>query len=396
MFDTFEKLADDPILGLIGAYKNDNNPQKIDLGAGVYKNLEGITPIFEAVKRAETLKLENETSKTYTGIEGDPLFCETIQSLILGADHPAIKEDRSCAISAPGGSGALRVAGEVINGWKEGAHLWVSNPSWPNHTPLLATAGLTISDYPYYDGENHVIRTDEMMDQISKLGKEDILLLHGCCHNPSGADLSFEHWQEIARLAQHNGFMPFVDFAYQGLGKGLDKDAEGMRYLVSQVPEIIIAYSCSKNFGLYRDRVGAAMIVTEHKSSSEAAWTHMKSVARRLYSVPPAHGAILVGMILSDPDLKLNWETELEEMQTRINSLRVLFTETMKRKSSNVDYEFINSQNGMFSILGLTVEQVLRLRSEFSVYMVNSSRINIAGISPENVDYLADAIIAVL
>jgi aspartate aminotransferase len=395
MFDTFEKLADDPILGLIGAYKNDNNPQKIDLGAGVYKNLGGITPVFEAIKRAETLKLENETSKTYTGIEGDPLFCETIQSLILGADHPAIKEGRSCAISAPGGSGALRVAGEVINGWKEGAHLWVSDPSWPNHTPLLATAGLTISNYPYYNGDNHEIRTDEMMDQITKLGKEDILLLHGCCHNPSGADLSFEHWQEIARLAQHNGFIPFIDFAYQGLGKGLDKDAEGMRYLVSQVPEIIIAYSCSKNFGLYRDRVGAAMIVTEQKTSTEAAWTHMKSVARRLYSVPPAHGAILVGMILSDPELKMNWESELKEMQTRINSLRVLFTQAMKRKGSRVDYDFINVQNGMFSILGLTVEQVLRLRSEFSVYMVNSSRINIAGISPENVDYLADAIIAV-
>ena len=315
--------------------------------------------------------------------------------MILGADHPAIKEGRSCAISAPGGSGALRVAGEVINGWKEGAHLWVSDPSWPNHTPLLATAGLTISNYPYYNGDNHEIRTDEMMDQITKLGKEDILLLHGCCHNPSGADLSFEHWQEIARLAQHNGFIPFIDFAYQGLGKGLDKDAEGMRYLVSQVPEIIIAYSCSKNFGLYRDRVGAAMIVTEQKTSTEAAWTHMKSVARRLYSVPPAHGAILVGMILSDPELKMNWESELKEMQTRINSLRVLFTQAMKRKGSRVDYDFINVQNGMFSILGLTVEQVLRLRSEFSVYMVNSSRINIAGISPENVDYLADAIIAV-
>jgi aspartate aminotransferase len=395
MFDTFEKLADDPILGLVGAYKNDKNPKKIDLGAGVYKNIDGIAPVFDAIKCAETLKLENETSKTYTGIEGDPLFCETIQSLILGADHPAIKDGRSRAISAPGGSGALRVAGEVINGWKEGAHVWVSDPSWPNHTPLLATAGLTISDYPYYDGENHVIRTDQMMDQISKLGKEDTLLLHGCCHNPSGADLSFEHWQEIARLAEKNGFMPFVDFAYQGLGNGLDKDAEGMRYLVSKVPEIIIAYSCSKNFGLYRDRVGAAMIVTEQKASSEAAWTHMKSVARRLYSVPPAHGAILVGMILSDSDLKLNWEAELEEMQSRINSLRVLFTEAMVRKGSSIDYEFINSQNGMFSILGLTVEQVQRLQSEFSVYMVNSSRINIAGISPENVDYLADAIIAV-
>jgi aspartate aminotransferase len=395
MFDTFEKLADDPILGLIGAYKSDENPNKIDLGAGVYKNTDGITPVFAAVKYAESLKLENEISKTYTGIEGDPLFCETIQSLVLGSDHPVIKNDRSSAISAPGGSGALRVAGEVINGWKTGANLWVSDPSWPNHTPLLATAGLTIHDYPYYDGKNHVILIDQMMDQISKLGREDILLLHGCCHNPSGADLSMDQWREITRLAQKNGFIPFVDFAYQGLGNGLDKDAEGMRFMASQVPEMIIAYSCSKNFGLYRDRVGSAIIVAENKTASQAAWTHMKSVARRLYSVPPAHGAILVGMILSDDELKASWETELDKMQHHINTLRVLFTDTIRAKGSNIDFDFINSQYGMFSILGLTVEQVQRLRTEFSVYMVNSSRINIAGISPENVNYLANAIIAV-
>jgi aspartate aminotransferase len=396
MFDAFEKLPDDPILGLIGAYKNDANPNKVDLGAGVYKNEKGITPVFEAVKRAETRKLENENSKTYTGIEGDPAFCETIKTLALGEGHPAITEGRVSAVSTPGGSGALRVAGEVINEWKNGARLWVSTPTWPNHIPLLGTAGLSISEYAYYDGEQHGLKSTEMLDQIAKLGKDDTLLLHGCCHNPTGADLTFEHWKEITRLARKNGFTPFVDFAYQGLGRGLEKDAEGMRYLASNVPEIIIAYSCSKNFGLYRDRVGATIIVTDRKTSSDAVWTHMKSVARRLYSVPPAHGAILVGMILGDPELKQSWTAELDGMQIRINSLRKLFTDAMAVKGSKVDFSFINSQFGMFSILGLSVEQVQRLRSEFSIYMVNSSRINVAGISPDNVDYLTDSILAVL
>jgi aspartate aminotransferase len=395
MFETFEKLPDDPILGLIGAYKNDKNPDKIDLSVGVYKNEDGITPVFGAVKRAETLKLESEISKTYTGIEGDPLFCETIQSLVLGANHPAVLDGRSRAISAPGGSGALRVLGEVINAWKSGARLWVSSPSWPNHSPLLGTAGLSISVYPYYNAENHTLHTDRMLDKISKLGKEDILLLHACCHNPSGADLSFDDWKEITRLAQNNGFMPFIDCAYQGLGKDLDKDAEGFRHMVSELPETVIAYSCSKNFGLYRDRVGAAIIVSQNKTSTEAAWTHMKSVARRLYSVPPAHGAIVVGMILSDPELRQSWESELGLMQNRINGLRGLFTDTMQRKGSDLDFSFINSQYGLFSILGLSEEQVQRLRSEFSIYMVNSSRINIAGVSPESVDYLTDSILAV-
>ena len=307
-----------------------------------------------------------------------------------------MKDGRSCAISAPGGSGALRVAGEVINNWKPGANLWVSRPSWPNHTPLLGTAGLTIKEYPYYDVEQHALLDGPMMEQISRLGKDDILLLHGCCHNPTGADLSLDHWREITSLAEKNGFIPFVDCPYQGLGNGLDEDTAGLRHLADSVPELIVAYSCSKNFGLYRDRVGSSIIVTENKTSSEAAWSHMKSVARRLYSVPPAHGAILVGMILGESELRQNWETELSIMQKRINDLRETFADQMQTKGSNRDFEFIKSQNGMFSILGLSVEQVQRLRSEFSIYMVNSSRINIAGVSVDNVDYLTESILSVL
>lgn len=396
MFEAFEKLPDDPILGLSTAYQKDTNPAKVDLGVGVYRDEKGKTPVFAAVKRAETIKLEQESSKTYTGIEGDPLFNECIQKLILGDKHPSLADGRSCTIVGPGGSGSLRVGAEVINSWKPGANVWVSRPSWPNHIPLIGTAGLTMKEYPYYDDQGHRIRTEQMLDQISKLGSNDVLLLHSCCHNPTGADLDMNHWKEIARLAQKNGFIPFVDAAYQGLGRGLEADVEGLRYLAAAVPEIIIAYSCSKNFGLYRDRVGALQIVTKNQTTTEAVKSHMKSVARRLYSVPPAHGAIIVGMILADSVLKQSWSSELEGMCGRINSMRKLFTEQMQQKGSKQDFSFIRSQYGMFSMLGLSVEQVQRLRTEYSVYMASSSRINIAGISSANINYLTDSVLAVV
>ena len=396
MFEAFEKLPDDPILGLTAAYQADTNQRKVDLGVGVYRDAKGKTPVFDAVKRAEAIKLEKETSKTYTGIEGDPVFNEYIQKLILGDSHPSLADGRSCAIVGPGGSGSLRVAAEVINSWKPGAKVWVSKPSWPNHIPLIGTAGLSMNEYPYFDDQTHSIKTDQMLDQIGKLGSNDVLLLHACCHNPTGADLDMDLWKEITRLAQKNGFIPFVDFAYQGLGKSVEADAEGLRYLAAAVPEMIIAYSCSKNFGLYRDRVGALQIVTKNQTSTEAVKSHMKSVARRLYSVPPAHGAILVGMILADPVLKQSWSKELESMCERINSMRTLFTEQMQKKGSKQDFSFVRSQYGMFSILGLSVEQVQKLKKEYSVYMVNSSRVNIAGISKDNIGYLTDSVLAVL
>lgn len=396
MFEQFEKLPDDPILGLTAAYLGDSNPRKVDLGVGVYRDEKGKTPVFAAVKRAEAMKLEKEFSKTYTGIEGDPLFNEQIQKLILGDNHPSLHDGRSCAIVGPGGSGSLRVAAEVINSWKPGTNVWVNKPTWPNHIPLIGTAGLTMKEYPYYDDQGHRIRTAEMLEQISKLGPNDVLLLHACCHNPTGADLVMDHWKEITRLAQKNGFVPFVDFAYQGLGEGVDEDAAGLRYLAAAVPEIIIAYSCSKNFGLYRERVGTLQIVTKNQTTTEAVKSHMKSVARRLYSVPPAHGATIVGMILTDAALKQSWSSELDAMCKRINSMRKLFTEQMERKGSKQDFSFVRSQYGMFSILGLSVEQVQRLKKEFSVYMVNSSRVNIAGISKDNIDYLTDSVLAVL
>ena len=396
MFEALSKLPEDPILGLAIAYNNDKNLAKIDLGAGVYKDGKGITPIFEAVKRAEALKLEQEQTKAYTGIQGDPVFCKKIQSLILGEENQILKDQRTCAIASPGGSGALRVAAEVINSWRPGANLWVSKPSWPNHIPLLGTAGLTMDEYPYYDPKTHSVQHEAMLDSIAKLGKQDILLLHACCHNPTGADMTIEHWKEIASLADKNGFIPFIDFAYQGLGAGIEQDAEGLRLIANTVPEIIIAYSCSKNFGLYRDRIGGLIVITESKQVADATWSHMKNVARRLYSIPPAHGAMIVGNILSDPELKESWETELNKMCKRINDLRSLFASTMKKKGSTQDFSFTEAHNGMFSILGLSTDQVQRLKNDYSIYMANSSRVNMAGVSHENIDYLTNSILAVL
>lgn len=396
MFEAFEKLPDDPILGLTTAYNADPNPNKIDLGAGVYKTEDGNTPIFSAVKKAEAVRLETETSKGYTPISGDPLFAERIQPLILGEGHAALRQGRSCAVSTPGGSGALRLAAELINSWKPGVNLWLCKPSWPNHIPLLGKAGVNIKEYPYYDHASHGLFFDDMLEALAVLGPQDVVLLHGCCHNPTGADLTPEQWREVAKLAGERGFVPLVDFAYQGLGDGVDKDSEGVRMLTDTVPEILIAYSCSKNFGLYRDRIGALQVVTAERSHTEAAFSHMKSIARRLYSVPPAHGAMVVGTILSDEKLRRSWEEELDGMCRRINDLRALFADTMKKKGSPRDFDFIRDQKGMFSFLGLNKEQVQKLRNDYSIYCVDNSRINVAGISPGNVDYLTDSILSVI
>lgn len=396
MFEAFEKLSDDPILGLTVAYNADNNPDKIDLGAGVYKTEDGNTPIFTAVKKAEKIRLETETTKTYTPISGDPAFCERIQPLVLGDGSDVLKDGRACTAATPGGSGGLRLAAELINSWKAGASLWVSSPTWGNHTPLMGQAGLRIKEYPYYDRDSHGIRFEAMLETLAGLGPDDVVLLHGCCHNPTGADLTPEQWREVAGLADQRGFVPLVDFAYQGLGDGLVPDAEGVRILAESLPEFLITYSCSKNFGLYRDRVGALIAVTADRSASEAVLSHMKVNARRLYSVPPAHGAVIVAAILADSGLKQEWETELEGMCQRINDLRSLFAETMKKKGSPRDFDFIRQEKGMFSFLGLEKELVQKLRNEYSIYFVDNSRINVAGISPGNIDYLTDSILAVL
>lgn len=396
MFETIEKLPADPILGLTAAYDEDRSPTKVDLGVGVYRDESGQTPIFAAVKRAENLWLDRESTKVYLPPPGYPEFNSAIQHLILGAAHRALAENRVRSVMTPGGCGAVRVGAELLNRSRPGAAIWVSKPTWANHVPLLSSAALKISEYPYYDEQRHVVDFDAMLEALRRAGKHDIVLLHGCCHNPTGQDLNREQWQAVNRLAEKQGFLPFVDLAYQGLGDGLEEDAYGARLLASTLPEMVLAYSCSKNFGLYRDRIGALLLFTADAARADAGLTHINHIARGMYSMPPAHGGAIVKTILSDRELFRMWKEELDGMRTRINSLRALFADTLARKKAPRDFQFIKNQRGLFSLLGVSKEQVQRLREKYSIYFVDSSRINIAGMSPKNIEYLADAIIAVL
>lgn len=396
MFEAIQKLPADPILGLTAAYDQDPNPKKIDLGAGVYKDESGRTPIFGAVKEAERRVAAEETTKVYISQPGFPEFNSSVQSLIFGVKHPALKDKRVCSVMTPGGCGALRLGAELINRSRPGAAIWVSQPTWANHIPLLGSAGLKIREYPYYDGATHAVNSEAMLSSLRAASKDDIVLLHACCHNPTGADLGREQWDAVATLAKENGFLPFVDFAYQGLGDGLDEDAYGPRLLAERLPEMLLSYSCSKNFGLYRERIGALIAVAGDVDKAEAGLTHMTSIARGIYSMPPSHGGAIVKTILGDPALYRSWKEEVDGMRKRINGIRALLADTLAKKKAPRDFGFIRREHGMFSFLGISKEQVQRLRNDYSIYLVDSSRINVAGLSPKNIGYLTGAIIAVL
>lgn len=390
MFEQLQALPTDPILGLSQAYAQDPNPQKVDLGVGVYKNELAETPVLASIRTAQEQLHQQEQTKAYQGPAGNQGFNHAIQRLIF-ADFAS--NERVNTLQTPGGCGALRVAAELINRCRSGATIWVSTPTWANHIPLLSSAGLTIREYPYYEAASQSINFDAMVDCLSNVPAGDLVLLHGCCHNPCGTDLSEQQWLAVADLAERRGFIPFIDLAYQGFGDGLDEDAFGIRLLVNQLPEVIVASSCSKNFGLYRERTGAISIVGDSGKSSANAFSQMQGIARGIYSMPPAHGAALVEKVLTSDSLQQQWESEVAEMRTRIKQLREDLSGAL---SSFGDFSFIARQRGMFSFLGLTEQQVQRLKDEHSVYMVNSSRVNIAGINQKNINYLAHAIASVL
>ncbi|WP_019529429.1 aromatic amino acid transaminase [Dasania marina] len=396
MFDSLSPLPQDPILGLLAAFREDTNPSKVDLGVGVYKNEAGQTPIMASVKRAEALYIAQEDSKAYVGPAGDPAFNQGMEQLLYGAGHKALLENRVRTVQTPGGCGALRLAGEFIHRCNDAATLWVSDPTWANHIPLFSNAGLTIKTYPYYDAETKGIRFDAMMACLQKLGPNDVVLLHGCCHNPTGADLNNEQWLAIADLAEAKGFLPLVDIAYQGFGSGLDDDAFGVRLLADRLPELIVAASCSKNFGVYRERVGALSLVSSTPTQADTSLSQVLNLSRGNYSMPPSHGAAVVGTIFQNEALTAEWKSELTAMRERMNSLRVLLVDQLTAKGAGSRFDHIAAQNGMFSFLGLSVEQVQRLGKEYSVYLVNSSRINVAGISEANIAYLSNSIVSVL
>ncbi len=396
MFDAIEARPADPILGLSAAFKKDTNPNKIDLGVGVYKDESGNCPVMTAVKKAEKIKCEEEDSKAYIAQAGPESFIKHTLDLVLGNAHPVIREGRHSCVLAPGGSGSLRLAAEFINNTASGTKIFVSDPSWPNHVPLLTSTGLTLEQYPYYDFASHSLDFDAMMSSLKTAKQGDLVLLHGCCHNPCGADLSQQQWQDVTDLALKNGFVPFIDMAYQGLGDGLDEDAYGARLMAEKLPELIICNSYSKNFGLYRDRVGAVTIITSNAETAQAVGSQVVATARQIYSVPPAHGAFLVAMILDDQDLTREWNDELTAMRNRINGLRRMLVERLQAIGVEKDFSFIQNEKGLFSFLGLNKEQVATLVKDYSIYLVGSSRINVAGINSKNLDYLAESISRVL
>ncbi|MDR5906701.1 amino acid aminotransferase [Franzmannia qiaohouensis] len=394
MFEPIQRVPGDAILGLIEAFNQDTNPNKVDLGVGVYRDAQGNTPVMRAVKQAEALLLDNQTTKTYIGSHGDPRYGQVIQPLIFGADSPVLEARRASVTQSPGGTGALRLAADFIHTQLPGKGIWVSDPTWPNHLGIFQAAGLKLSKYPYVDAENR-LDFDGMLAAIKQIPVGDVVVLHACCHNPSGFDLSQAQWREVLEVVKERELLPLIDFAYQGFGDGLDEDAFGVRLFAENLDELLITSSCSKNFGIYSERTGALIAVAKNTEQMENVRSQMAIVARENYSNPPSHGGAVVTEILESAELAAVWREELTEMRNRINGLRQDFVAALKPYGLDAKYACIAEQRGMFSYTGLTPTQVDRLRDEFGIYMVRSGRANVAGFSTENLDYLAKAIAAV-
>lgn len=396
MFEHIKAAPADPILGLGELYNAETRPSKINLGIGVYKDETGQTPVLECVKKAEQYLLENEKTKNYLGIAGIPAFATCTQELLFGAGSSIISEKRARTAQAPGGTGALRIAADFIASNTDVKRVWISNPTWPNHKNIFQAAGLETPEYTYYNAEEHALDFDGMLASLEQAQAGDVVLFHGCCHNPTGIDPTAEQWQKLAELSAARGWLPLFDFAYQGFANGLEEDAQGLRLFAATHSELIVASSFSKNFGLYNERVGAFTLVAADSETAERSFSQVKSVIRANYSNPPAHGASIVATILSNPTLRATWEQELTDMRQRIHRMRQLFVNTLQEKGAQQDFSFIIQQNGMFSFSGLTQEQVLRLRSDYAIYAVNSGRINVAGMTLDNMAPLCEAIVAVL
>jgi aspartate aminotransferase len=394
LFENLKALPPDAILRLIAEHREDPRQNRIDLGVGVYRDEHGNTPVMSAVKKAERWLVESQASKSYLGSGGDPQFNLEMQSLIFGAAETG--NERLTTLQTPGGSGSLRVAAGLILRARPKASVWASEPTWANHVPLLGGAGISLQAYPYYDADNNSIRFAEMLETLQAAPKGDIVLLHGCCHNPTGMDLDANQWQDVARVVAERDLIPFIDIAYQGLANGIDEDAFAPRHFVGRVPELIVAASCSKNFGLYRDRVGSLSLLSDSVETSVKVRSQAMNIVRTMYSMPPDHGAAVVRRILADSGLRAEWTAEVDAVRKRLKEMRALLTAALSAKAPDHDFSHIERANGMFSFLGVSAAQVEQLKKDYGVYMVDSSRINVAGITRDNVDYLADSIAAVL
>ncbi|MEM9687860.1 MAG: amino acid aminotransferase [Pseudomonadota bacterium] len=393
MFEHMPAAPADAILRTMVEHRDDPRTEKIDLGVGVYRTPEGMTPVLASVKVAEQTLIDSQTTKTYLGSSGSADFNAAMTQLTYGNDDLA---DRLVTLQTPGGSGSLRVAAGAITEAGMSRTVWVGEPTWANHVPLLGKAGLELKTVPYYDRDTHSLREDDYLEALSQAAAGDIALLHACCHNPSGIDPSPSQWKRIADLIVEHELVPMIDMAYQGFGDGLDEDALIIRELAGRVPEMIVCNSCSKNFGLYRDRVGALSILVRDSATRERVQSQCNTIVRTLYSMPPDHGAAVVSIILSNAALRSQWENEVADMRTRISGMRHLLHDALTDKAPGRDFGHLVRARGMFCFLGITPEQVGRLKKHHAVYMVDSSRINVAGINADNVDYLATSIAAVL
>ena len=391
MLNALHPQPQDKILQLIQMFKDDPRAGKIDLGVGVYKDATGLTPIMRAVKAAEKQLWETEVTKTYTGLAGEPEYASAMQSLLLGGTIPA---DRLSAIATPGGTGAIRQALELIQLASPGATVWISNPTWPNHPSIIQYLGMQMAEYRYFDEATRGVDFDGMLADLAGVKPGDVVLLHACCHNPTGANLTLPQWAAVAALLEKTGAVPFVDIAYQGFGDGLEADAAGLRLLAARLPEMLIAASCSKNFGIYRERTGILIALSPRADMRAVVQGNLAFLNRQNYSFPPDHGARLVTMILNTPSLRADWQAELEELRLNMLSLREALADELRRLSGSDRFGFLAEHRGMFSRLGASPEQVETLRRDHGVYMVGDSRMNIAGLNAQTVPVLAAAIIA--
>lgn len=396
MFENINAAPADPILGLGEAFKAETRDKKINLGIGVYKDAKGTTPIMEAVKKAEQRLFDVETTKNYLSIDGVAEFNAKTKALLFGANSDVVTQGRAKTVQSLGGTGALRIAAEFIKRQTKAQNVWISNPTWPNHNAIFNAVGMTIREYRYYDAERKALDWDNLIADLSNAGEGDVVLLHGCCHNPTGIDPTPEQWQKLAEMSVKNGWLPLFDFAYQGLANGLEEDALGLRTFAANHKELLVASSFSKNFGLYNERVGAFTLVAENEQIAATALTQVKTIVRTLYSNPASHGASTVALVLGDEQLCSEWDAELTEMRERIKKMRHLFVQLLKEAGAKQDFSFIIEQNGMFSFSGLSAAQVDRLKEEFAIYAVRSGRINVAGITEDNIRYLCESIVNVL
>ncbi|MDC1089822.1 aspartate/tyrosine/aromatic aminotransferase [Emcibacteraceae bacterium] len=392
LFSGLALLGDDAILLVSKMFRECDNPNKVDLGVGVYKDAEGRTAILKSVKKAEKYLVENQETKTYISPAGNPDFNTLVQAMMIGEDHIAVKENRVSTFQTPGGTGGVRIGLEFVKKCNPNANIWISAPTWPNHTAITKTLGLTPKEYRYYDIKGGEFLYKEMLEDLGRADEGDVVILHGCCHNASGADLSNEQWNELADLMKERGLIPFVDFAYQGFGDGVEEDSYAAKLMAEKLPEALIASSCSKNFAMYRDRAGAITLISSSSDIHSTNASHLLGAVRANYSMPPDHGAAVAAHILGNPELKAEWMAEVDDMRSRVKKMRSLFVKLMNEKAPNSGFGYIAEQKGMFSYLTLTSDQIQTLINDHFIFFVGNGRVNMAGLTENNIGYVTDAI----